>query len=201
MRLTQVLAFSTFFVCSGCGVNRTRPIEFEHSHLLSQPAIILFGARSPNPAAPETLSFAHVTKNGGIVGAGCFLYDHVEAVVKAGKDRVTYYAYEVPAGLYSIELRSGTACDDVHNAWISPSCSAFPKAFYISQGTVWYAGTYEFKKVRSPRDETAVFDVIYPVDNGLSEAAQWARGRFQEPLRQATSSPTTPVASPFVCTP
>ena len=34
MRLTQVLAFSTFFVCSGCGVNRTRPIEFEHAHLL-----------------------------------------------------------------------------------------------------------------------------------------------------------------------
>ena len=186
--------------CSGCELNSARPAQSTRSGWFGNPTVIVFGVRSVS--AQHDISFARVTRAGNLVGGGCLLYDHVDAAIKIGREKTQYFSYTVAPGIYSLERKYVEACDDDVNAQPRPTCAAFPKAFSAGRGHVWYLGTFEFTKVPStyPNDKTT-FDVVRPVGEDFRLAAQWAKGRFHEPLQQAIASPNTPMAPRFLCTP
>jgi hypothetical protein len=172
-------------ITSGCLLNSVRRItEPPRVSPGSGDAIVVIGigldAAWPFQGFALTLDEYSVQKQD--IAGNCFHYNRIDATVPSSPTKVTYFAYEVPAGTYVYSRRNA-------NATLDPP--AMGSAFIVPPGTTVYFGDYVFagnQTVKFRRD-------IEAARSGIR--ALLPRNAVLEPAEPTT----TALTHPFLCTP
>jgi hypothetical protein len=180
--MTLLAAFPTL---PGCLLNSVHRITTAPSHKPdSSHAIVVIGlgvdAVAPFPVFAVTLD-EYSEKKQDITG-NCFRYNRIEAERPSSTTQVTYYAFEVPAGIYVYSRRN---VDEVTPA------SSMGSAFKAQAGKTVYFGNYVFVGHQSVEFRREIDAAAAGIKSLLPP------GATLEPGEPTTASPT----HAFICTP
>ena len=188
--LTLLVAV-TALVVSACGINRVQPRKSKPVISILPRTTILLGLDTSREGDSnelvggtlfwKTLRLEHIKRDGHQVGGGCFIWDHADIWLPDRSPTLRYYAFQVPAGLYS----SGAAL---------PVQAATGEFLTIEPGRVNYVGRY-----------SVAGHTITRTRQGVAEAREWAAAHVGGDLADASGaelvSGISPFPLPFQCMP